>query len=175
METDFTIRIGDAGIPEQIFNGKIYRLYPKERYFSRGIRRMHIAVWEYYYGKIPKTHEIHHNDENPWNNRPENLELKEKRKHQQGHGTKRYFEDKEWFDKFHSAGIEKAKEWHGSEIGKEWHSEHGKHTWDNREYRTLICQFCGKEYQTRHAGESKYCHPNCKAKALRKRRKDAGI
>jgi len=172
MDTDFTIKIGDENIPEQEFNGKIYRLYPGERYFSRGIKRMHTAVWEHFNGKIPKTHEMHHKNENTWDNRICNLEIKDKVIHQREHGRKRYLKNKDWFAKFHSAGIEAAKLWHASPDGIKWHRENGKRMWINREHKTLVCQVCGKEYQTRHAGVSKYCHPNCKAKALRKRRKE---
>ena len=175
MEGNFRITIGGSGLPEQEFNGKIYRLYPRERYFSRGPKRMHIAVWEYFNGKIPKTHEIHHKNENTWDNRIENLEIKEKSIHRRKHAQKRVFEDKEWFDKFHSAGIEAAKLWHKSEEGRQWHSDNGKKTYAEREYRSLICQVCGKEYQTRHKGNTKYCHPNCKAQALRNRRKSERI
>jgi len=84
---------------------------------------------------------------------------------------KRINEDKEWFSEFHKKGIEAAKQWHSSPEGKEWHSELGKLSWKGREYKILICQQCGKEYETRHNGISKFCHNNCKAKALRARRK----
>ncbi|MGM5483257.1 MAG: HNH endonuclease [Nanobdellota archaeon] len=133
---------------------------------------MHTAVWNYYNGKIDKKYHIHHKDKNPWNNRIENLELVGKNKHLSEHGKRRFKENKEWAKEFHKKGVEEAKKWHKSKEGREWHKEHGKKTWKNRKYKTLICEVCGKEYKTRHGWISKYCHQNCKAKALRKRRRD---
>ena len=171
MERDFEITIGRDGLPTQTFNGLIFRLYPKERYFSRGTKRMHVYVWEYYNGKKPKGYHIHHKDEDASNNRPENLECVEAYEHLSEHIKVRIKENKEWFKEFHTKGIESAKEWHKSEEGRQWHSEHGKRMWINREYKDYNCQQCGKEFKSRHSGVVKYCHNNCKAQALRDRRK----
>jgi hypothetical protein len=132
---------------------------------------MHTDVWIFYNGIIPKGFHIHHKDHNTWNNNIDNLELVEVNKHLSKHGKERFIKDKEWFNNFHSKGIIAAKEWHQSDEGKEWHKKHGKQSWVNRKYSIKICEQCKKEYKTRHSGISKYCHNNCKAKALRDRRK----
>lgn len=175
MDTNIKIKIGDDGFPFQEFNGKIFRLYPRERYFSRGIKRMHTEVWKYHYGKIEKDFHVHHKNSNTWDNRIENLEIIQKSEHQRDHGKNRFKTDPEWFKRFHEAGIAKATEWHKSIEGIEWHKKQGAETWIHREYKTLVCKECGKEYTTRHAGISKFCHANCKARALRKRRKSNSI
>jgi len=171
MEKNIGIESKGCDVPTQTFNGKEYKLYTGERYYSRGCKRLHTEVWKFHNGVIPKGYHIHHVDGNKENNDITNLNLVKASLHLRFEGKKRVKENIEWFKDFHSKGIESAKEWHKSEEGKEWHSEHGKKTWLNREYKTLNCQLCGKEYQTRKATGSKYCHQNCKAKALRLRRK----
>lgn len=175
MDSNKSIKIGDDNLPFQEFNGKLYRLYPKERYFSRGTKRMHTEVWKFYKGRIEKGFHVHHKDHNTWNNSLENLELKEKSKHQIEHGKERAANNPEWIKSFNEKGREAAKEWHSSIEGIEWHRKQGAKTWNSRKFKTLICQYCGKEYTTRHAGISKFCGNNCKARALRKRRKDASL
>lgn len=171
METNIKIEIGTNGLPMQKFNGKEYYLYPKEHYFSKGANRLHKIVYESINGKVPKGYQIHHKDHNTWNNNIDNLECVEVNKHLSMHIKERIKNNPEWFKLFHKNGIESAKEWHKSNEGIEWHKQHGKLSWINREYKVLICEVCKKEYKTRHAGISKYCHQNCKAKALRDRRK----
>ena len=171
MEKDFTITIGDDNLPIQSFNGKVYKLYPNRRYFMQHKHHMHHKVWEFYNGKRKKGYHIHHINGNAWDNRIENLEEIEAFKHLSEHIKNRWEENPQLFKKFQEAGVESAKEWHSSPEGIEWHKEHGKKSWENRKYRKLICQMCGKEYETRHGGESKYCHLNCKAKATRLRKK----
>ena len=171
METNIKIEIGANGLPTQRFNGKEYYLYPKERYFSKGRNRLHKVVYESFNGKVPKGYQIHHKDSNTWNNNINNLECIEVNKHLSEHGKQRVKNNPEWFKSFYEKGVESAKEWHKSDAGKKWHSEHGKEIYAKRILNKHICEVCKKEYQTKHTGRTKYCHQNCKAKALRARRK----
>lgn len=157
-------------IDKQIFNGEEYYLYTGERYFQARKKRMHRVVWEFYNGKIPKGYHIHHKDGNTHNNEISNLCLVSQKLHCRYEGKKRYKNGE--LDKFIYAGIEAAKEWHSSEDGIKWHSEHGKKTWLKREYFDKVCEVCGNNYKTPFPNRSKYCHQNCKAKALRNRRKN---
>lgn len=171
MDSDFTIKTRDDGIQYQVFGGKKYYLYKGERYFSASNKRMHIQVWEHFNGKIPKGFHVHHKDGNTYNNKVDNLTLLSARQHLSTHAKKRFEDDKSFAMEFQRKGQESAKEWHRSEVGKEWHSQHGKHTWVNREYRQFICKQCGDNFFSRHRGTVKFCHNNCKARALRARRK----
>jgi hypothetical protein len=170
MAASEEIKIGNEITPTQEFNGKTYFLYKGEQYFSKGNNRLHTDVWKYYKGDIQKGYHVHHINSNTTDNRIENLSLVKAELHLRYTGKKRWENNKEWSKEFHKKGIEAAKDWHKSEAGRKWHSEHGKTTWINREYKILACQECGNEYQTRHPRVSKYCHQNCKARALRKRR-----
>jgi len=158
-------------IPTQEFDGKTYYLYPNQRYFSRGTKRMHRVVWEYHNGKIPKGFHIHHINGDSHDNRIDNLQLMMAKEHLSYESKRRIEEDPEWFKEFNKKGREASKEWHKSEEGRKFHSEIGKKSWENKQYTTLNCQVCGKEYQTPFPDRSKYCHLNCRAKALRDRRK----
>jgi len=171
MDRDFEIRINANGKPYQTFNGRTFTLHPGARYFTSGPLHMHWYVWEHYNGKREKGFHIHHKDGNTWNNEISNLETVKSFTHLSEHAKKRIKDNPEKFKEFYTKGIEAAKEWHKSEVGLQWHKEQGKKTWHNREYKKHNCEVCNKEYETRHSGVSKYCHNNCKAKALRDRRK----
>lgn len=157
-------------VPHQSFNGRSYKLYSGERYFSCSTRRMHVDVWEHSNGKVPAGFHVHHKDENPQNNNLSNLELKPAKIHLSEHGKQRAA-SVDYISKFQQAGIEAAKDWHRSEQGREWHREHALK--NKREYTfTNECLHCGRVYSFKSfANTGKYCHPNCKAKALRERKK----
>lgn len=162
---DFIIEIGENGIPEQWFNGIRYKCYKGRRYFTQHKNSMHRVVWEYYNGIIPDGYEIHHIDENPHNNRIENLELVKAGDHQKIHSSKR---SKDWVSNFQKLGVEAAKEWHSTKEGKEFHSKIGKESWEKREKIVKICIECEKEYSVYSGVKSYFCHRNCKAKHYRK-------
>ena len=174
MDSNFTITVGYDNLPTQTFNGKLYKLHNGERYFSKDKRKMHWDVWEFYNCKRKKGYHIHHINNNSWDNRIENLQEVMAKEHLSEHCKKRFENNKEWFNNFHSKGIEAAKEWHSSPEGLQWHREQGKKTWENREYKTKECEECGKEYETRHSGKTRFCHLNCRAKSNRRDRKLRG-
>ena len=62
--------------------------------------------------------------------------------------------------------VEAAKDWHKSKEGKEWHSKHAMETFSGK--RTLICEMCGKEYETQYHGNNKFCSNACRSKWRRK-------
>ena len=64
----------------------------------------------------------------------------------------------------------KAKEWHGTPEGLKWHSEHGKKSWEGREYIEKECAHCHQKFTTRDRKKSaRFCHQNCKMNARRRR------
>ncbi len=151
---------------EQWFNGKAYRLYRGERYFSRGTKRLHRVVWEFHNGPIPKNFHIHHVDHNPHNNVIENLSLINPYEHLMAHMTpSRRAVAKAWVNKIRPL----TKKWHASKEGRAWHRAHGKATWVGRKLFKKKCAFCKKSYKTKVPSHSQYCHQNCKMKARRRR------
>lgn len=163
----------------QVFNGiKFYKRSDNLYWYSttrvKGKRvYMHKYVWEYYNYPIPKGHEIHHIDLNRDNNDINNLKLLSTKEHKQIHNeiNKKNEEIiKKWRGNLELAKI-KAKEWHKSEAGKEWHRKHaidmgfGKLDYGERE-----CMVCGKKYNAKRKCQ-KYCCNNCRATALRQRKR----
>lgn len=149
----------------------------KQNYYFAKIngkpKRLHVYIWEKKYGKVPKGYHIHHIDENPYNNDISNLQLLTQFDHLSLHGKSRDIDEQREKMKIAQAA---ATEWHKSEQGRVWHTKQYEVSLRKRmtEKITLTCQVCGKEYQTVLAmvHKSKYCCNNCKATALRRRRKE---
>lgn len=154
------------------FNGHRYTLsgkyYRKNCWSQDGPSNLHRAVWEFHNGPIPEGFEIHHEDENGLNNELSNLMVLPIPKHQADHALAR-----------HKSGTlqpptdkcrEKAAEWHRSAEGLAWHKEHGTKTWDTRVWYPCVCQECNQPFMSPYPKQSKFCHVNCKFKAMRRRK-----
>lgn len=159
-------------IPTQEFDGKVYYLYPNEKYFSKGNKRLHRVVWEFYNGKIPKGYDIHHVDNNTNNNDISNLNLVSRSLHAKFTGKQRFKDNPEKMRATMEHARQYASEWHSSEEGRKWHSKQAKECYAKREFVKKKCAECGKEFETRDPKKAKYCHNNCKAKANRRMRKE---
>lgn len=160
----------------QYFDGGLYRLWPSERYFSRGGKKLHRDVWASAFGDIPKGCHIHHKDSNPANNKLENLECVPAFDHLSETWTRTRANRKPG-EHFSEVARKRAAEWHASEEGRLWHKRHAARSkgwlkW-RREDRT--CSACGKQFNAivRKSGHSQiYCTDVCKAAAYRKRERD---
>jgi len=152
---------------KQEFMGEVY--YRCGYYFQRKGKRLHRAVWEAYNGDIPEGYHVHHMDGDRSNNQIENLALVPGIEHIANHAREE--SRRENGRKAIAIAVQIAPEWHRSEEGRKWHSEHVKQYWDNAPMQTYVCDFCGKEYQTRcvrYSGHH-FCGPNCKMKYRRRR------
>jgi hypothetical protein len=167
METNTKNLQRRHNLPVQFFNGEKYTIYKNERYFSRGTKRLHRVVYEYFKGKIPDGMHVHHIDGNPQNNNINNLTLVDANKHVRVHGKKRAINNKQWLKKFYTAGIEKAKEWHASEDGHKWHKQHAKKfDFGHITYGKKNCEVCGSEFIAKKS-DQKFCSNACKSKYRR--------
>lgn len=162
------------------FQGIPYRRYPNAKnrtnrfYFQRSAYKkfdgktgfLHRDVWQFYKGEIPDGYLVHHIDGNSGNNDINNLGLvlisEHAKKHKWGiwDGMEEHLKSIQ----------EKAKEWHRSIPGRKWHSLQGKRSFHARKKSDAVCVQCGKRYKTYFPTRSRFCHPNCKATALRRRR-----
>lgn len=156
------------------YNGYSFRRDKKTGYYLSTKRigehrkRLHVYVWESINGEIPKGYHVHHKDENKRNNELDNLELITAHEHLSLHSKERA----DWArQNLINNAIPAAVEWHKSKAGREWHSEHAKQQAQSWEYRTYICSYCGKEYQSRMIQANipnHFCSNNCKSAYRRK-------
>jgi len=164
-----------------IFKGTSFRRYPNsphraDRYYYQcskgsevaGERYLHRAKWAVENGPIPEGCHIHHKDGNSLNNDLENLECLPEAEHLSQDGRRRTLARQEQLKLLRS----KAAEWHRSEEGREWHERLGKRLWEEREPEEHTCDQCGKIYETKTFGETRFCSNACKAKARRERGDD---
>lgn len=172
---------------EQWFDGKRFSRYDGNNYFwwkvssarfgkyvSGTSVSMHRYVWEHTNGKIPEGYSIHHIDHDPENNALTNLELVETKEHARRHAMHRVANDREWFGKFVTAGVQASKEWHASSEGREWHSQHAKETMHTVEANgvELTCVWCGRLYMGLSAKRKRgFCSNSCQGMA----RKHSGV
>ena len=155
----------------QEFDGE--RFYLCGNYFQHQGKRLHVAVWKYHNGDIPKGYHVHHIDEDRSNNQIENLCLMPASMHSSFH---QHEEKQREHQKRQIKNMQElAKEWHKSKEGRETHSRLAKALWEKAEPITYICTECGKEFQSRchYSPESnRFCSNNCKAAFRRHNRTD---
>jgi hypothetical protein len=171
-------RIGES----VVYNGITFYRYPESKYIAhrqyfapgiadrqRGVDLLHRQIWKDACGQIPDGYHIHHKDRNTGNNSLDNLELVSLEDHQQEHYAEQSERGKSALSIEHLEQIRPmASAWHASDEGIAWHREHGKKTWDNRQFRVIVCAECGGNFETRHGGEAIYCSERCYQKHLRK-------
>ena len=158
----------------QFFDGKRFTRDGKTGYYlcataDEGKRkRMHVYVWEYFNGPVPKGYHIHHMDGDKSNNNIKNLQLLLATEHEQLHGSMLTDEQRDRARKNIEKASIKAKEWHSSKAGHEWHKMHYEKTKEKLyQVHKFNCLMCGKEFQSPQT-KSKFCCNNCKSAYRRK-------
>ena len=156
-----------------IFNGERFRrdkstgYYLSSRPLINGRRvRLHIYVWTYFNGEIPKGYHIHHKDENKYHNDIDNLEMLSMHNHLSIHAQEQVTDHLDVLKARMSKACAAAPAWHASEAGHEWHKQHYEKMKSSFYKKiTCTCIVCGKEYETIYRGEgnSKFCSNNCKS------------
>lgn len=156
----------------QYFDGLKFTTTTEKDYYrnAKTGKRMHVYVWEYYNGKVPKGYEVHHKDFDKSNNDISNLELLTKSEHSKLHGSLLTQEERDWRkNNIIIKAQPKAVEWHKSKDGSKWHSEHIKQQHQNGAFqRELICSNCGKVYVGKSNGKNTFCSNACKSAFRRK-------
>lgn len=156
----------------QYFDGGLYRLWPSEKYLSRGGAKLHRDVWIGAFGPVPKRCHIHHRDNDPFNNSLSNLECQDGSEHLSYTLAARHAENP---IPISDATRDAAAEWHRSDAGRLWHRRHMARvkTWTKWYREDRSCEFCGKVVAmvVRKSGcTQRFCHSNCKAAHYRQRK-----
>ncbi len=157
----------------QYFRGGLYRIWPSDRYYSKGGSRLHRDAWSAAFGPIPGGCHVHHRDGNIANNSIENLECIDAREHlriDRGAGSVHKQ------SRITNETRAKAAEWHRSEAGREWHKRHAERSksWTKWKREPKSCPECSAEFLAlvRKSGNAQiYCSSACKVAAYRKRGK----
>ena len=155
-----------------LFNGLKFRRDKRSGYYLNSTihKRLHVYVWEFFNGEIPRGYQVHHKDFDKSNNELENLVLLSASDHMKLHG-------KSWDDERYAKQIKnlnenvrpKASEWHGSEAGHKWHKAHYEQTKERlHQKKTFICDECGKSFDGVDNGFTRFCSGKCKAAYRRK-------
>ena len=157
----------------QYFDGGLYRLWPSEKYLSRGGKTLHRAVWAMAFGPVPAGCHIHHRDGNPRNNLLANLECQPANEHlsQSWHDSRRHIEPGHYFTE---RAREAAAAWHRSEEGRLWHRRHAERSksWTKHKREPRNCLQCGVEFMgitRKGVNQQVYCTTACKVAAYRAR------
>lgn len=138
---------------EVFYNGHLYRRYPSSaqpptRCYYRPVgpgssRRtsLHRQVYIDTYGEIPVGHDVHHKDEDKFNNHPANLEALPHSSHMS-----------------HHHGSLNARQWKALAQRKWWHTA--------SPVLTCVCERCGSAFTVRGGKVGRYCSNKCRCAAF---------
>lgn len=131
-------------------------------YYEVGKKLLHRLIWKHHYGEIPFNHCIHHKDRNKLNNSIENLECMTISDHMRLHAE----ENREALSQCMKDNSGKIHAWLKTEKGKNFLSEKKKREWLELPERTFTCEFCKKEFKTKHNRKQvKFCGDACVMRA----------
>ena len=156
----------------QVFNGLRFRRDKKSGYYlnSTICKRIHVYVWEYYNGKVPKGYEVHHIDGDKNNNNIENLMILTKSDHLKIHASQM---DADKINKLRKNlsvfARPKAVEWHKSDEGRKWHKQHIEKQREKEAFqKEVFCNNCGTLFLTKSVKPNNFCCNACKSAFRRK-------
>lgn len=133
-------------------------LSPKRCTEKSNAHRQARDLWRKHRGPIPKGWDIHHINEDPFDNRLENLECLGRKEHFSRHPN---IKGRQFTEEDHR----KAAEWHRSEEGRAWHRENAKLSLHN-DFGQRQCECCGAEYHAKVVW-ARFCSPACKQASRR--------
>ena len=150
----------------QKFDGLIYRKHKHDGryYFSTSLTR---SVWKFFNGEIPDGYEVHHLDDDKYNDDISNLALLTREEHLKLHadrrrGVKTFREPKqktfvcEYCGKQFTALTTNGVRRYCSRKCRNRHQEQNKNRFEDR-----VCQFCGKIFKACKHKPTKFCSKDC--------------
>lgn len=142
------------------YDGRTFTLGSSGTYYYTTLT---ISLHRYKYlkekGEILPGYEIHHIDEDPFNNDINNLEALSPEEHRKKHPI-----SAATLKKWQEAGFKKAPAWHSSKEGKAWHDQHYSAVKDkmHKKYKRK-CTFCGAKILTPVKNRNCFCSNGCKS------------
>ena len=148
-----------------IFNGLVFVRDDQTGYYLNSTLhiRLHRAVYEYYYGKIPNGYHVHHVDHDKANNDPDNLIALSRSDHLKLHEDELTCEQREArVENIVSHAVPAAVAWHKSEEGRAWHLAHYEQMKDALHRRAWhVCDHCGRDFYGLANGTVRFCSNAC--------------
>jgi hypothetical protein len=126
--------------------------HPTNGSLFNGTSLLHRIIWEDNFGKIPKSHEIHHKDRIRSNNDINNLQLISGRNHARLHIKERLKKGGDLH--------KKLKKWRSSEEDKQVLRSNIEKCRKNTKEREFTCSNCGKVVNTNHPTK-RFCSKEC--------------
>lgn len=160
-----------------VYRGIKFRRYPDAKQWSdrnyytpgiaarkAGVGYLHREIYKDRFGEIPAGYDVHHKDNNPLNNDPDNLECIEHGEHLRLHAATLSQERRAAMrENLLKRAVPKAREWHGSGEGREWHRQHAKRfEFGKFEPVERTCDQCGQVFEAQ-IGHSRFCSNKCKS------------
>lgn len=138
------------------FNGRKYSKssHGYWRSTDREHKLLHVAVWEFHNGEIPKGCHIHHVDGNKNNNAIENLQCLPHSEHVRLHRLQEV-------TTFSGVCACCGKEFKSKRPARFCSKECRRQTQFTHYYEERICGFCGKVFKVRRDSKTQFCSPNC--------------
>ena len=136
----FELRVGDSVMPfyqhEYGYKKNGIKPYRRVYNFSKGYQSIHKMVVEQFQRKLNGDEVIHHRDFNGFNNSPENLQIMDRKKHDEFHAN--HSKNVLWGDENYENQLNKLKS-HPNYINREFHHWDGERAGENN-------PFYGKEH-----------------------------
>jgi hypothetical protein len=136
----FELRVGDSVMPfyqhEYGYKKNGIKPYRRVYNFSEGYQSIHKMVVEQFQRKLNGDEVIHHRDFNGFNNSPENLQIMDRKKHDEFHAN--HSKNVLWGDENYENQLKKLKS-HPNYISRKFHHWNGERIGENN-------PFYGKEH-----------------------------
>ena len=164
----------------QKFDGLIYRKHKHDGryYFSTSLTR---SVWKFFNGEIPDGYEVHHLDDDKYNDDISNLTLLTREEHLKLHadrrrGVKTFRKPKpknfvcEYCGKKFTALTTNGLRRYCSDDCRKKHRDAAGNYMTER-----TCEVCGKKFKAYKGHPTTHCSKECVAKSLQKRKVSNGL
>ena len=154
----------DAQKKAQWFQHRKFSRIPNGHYYSATLKKfIHVAIWEFYNGAIPKGYVVHHKDFNPANNNLDNLQIMTRFEHMKIHNAARQPQEYictycgKKFYKYNNRQ-DTANNFCSEKCDRKWRKLHKLY------FEERICVICGEKFSVPKNSKTKTCSMPCSRK-----------
>lgn len=144
------LEVGDSVMPfyqyEYGYKKNRIKPYRKIYNFSKGYQSIHKIVTEQFYRPLEKNEVVHHKDFNGFNNSPENLQIMDRKKHDEFHSN--HSKNVIWGKENYENQLNKLKT-HPNYINRQFHHWGGERTGQNNPFYGKIHTMLSNEFRSK--------------------------